>query len=284
MMSPHKGHSFTMVMSGLALLFPVAIAAAQDAAPPAAGPAPILEIFREDVRMGHGAAHAQTEAGWIRAFAQANVPVYYLGMNQETGSARAWFATPHASLAAMAEVDKAIEASPGLSEELARLSAEDAGHLTGLRRIVLRYRPDLSNWTGTNIATMRYFELTTFRIRPGHEADFANAAKTYQEVVAKAGVKDQAGWVVYQVIAGLPSPTYTVWVPFKSLADMDDTSPIATAIRTAMTAEIGAKFESLATGFISTETDHLRFNPKLSRLPADFTAADPDFWNPTSGN
>ena len=35
------------------------------------GPPPYLQIFREEVKVGHGPAHVQTEAGWPRAFRAA---------------------------------------------------------------------------------------------------------------------------------------------------------------------------------------------------------------------
>ena len=42
-------------------------------------PPPLLQIFREEVKVGRGGAHTQTEAGWPRAFVKAGIKNYHVG-------------------------------------------------------------------------------------------------------------------------------------------------------------------------------------------------------------
>lgn len=265
--------SALVVIAGITLAPP---ALSAQGAPP---PPTILEILTESIKPGHNAAHLRTEAGWPRAFARANVAIHWLGMVQDTGPGEAWFVSGYPSLAAMEEANKAVETAPGLGDELDRLWTADGEHVEGTSRILARYRPELSNHTGAVIPTMRYFQIITFRVRPGKEATFADAATSYLDVVKKAGVQALAPWATYEIVAGMPGPTFMVWVPFKSMADMDTTAPVSAAVAKAMTEEVAKKFSGLASeGYINVTTHFMRFNPRLSHLSADFVAADPDFW------
>lgn len=265
--------SALVAIAGLTLASPALRA---QGAPP---PPTILEIMTESIKPGHNSAHLRTAAGWPRAFARANVAIHWLGMAQETGPGEVWYVSGYPSLAALEEAGKSIETAPGLGDELDRLWTAEGEHVNGTSRILARYRPELSNHTGAVIPTMRYFQIITFRVRPGKEATFADAATSYLDVVKKAGVQAQTPWATYQVIAGMPGPTFMVWVPFKSLADMDMSSPVSAAVAKAMTEEVAKKFAGLASeGYFSETVHFMRFNPRLSHLPADFVAADPEFW------
>ncbi len=266
-----------LTASMFSLAAPVALAA-QDAPPPPA----VLDILTERIKPGHNAAHLATEAAWPRAFSMANIEVGWLGMVRITGPSEVWFVSGYPSLAAMEAVDNAIDAAPGLGTELDRLWSADGEHVDGTGRMFAKYRPDLSNHTDVLIPTMRYFQIITFRIRPGKEAVFAEAAQSYLEVVKKAGVQAQAPWATYEVVAGMPGPTFMVWIPFKSMADMDDSSPVSMAMGKAMTAEVLKKFSTMASeSYISVQTNYLRFSPRLSHLDAAFTDGDPSFWKTT---
>ncbi len=269
-------HCCLCLLTGIAVMLTTPTLVAQGTPPP---PPTILEILTESIKPGHNAAHLHTEAGWPRAFARANVAIHWLGMVQETGPGEAWFVSGYPSLAALEEANKAVEAAPGLGEEIDRLWTADGEHVSGTSRILARYRPELSNFTGVVIPTMRYFQILTFRVRPGKETSFAGAATTYLDLVKKAGVQAQASWATYEIIAGMPGPTFMVWIPFKSLGDMDTSAPVSAAVDKAMTAEVAQKFAGLASeGYINVTTHFMRFNPRLSHLEADFVAVDPDFW------
>ncbi len=66
---------------------------------------------------------------------------------------------------------------------------------------------------------MRYFRIITYRVRPGNDTDFTDAAKIVREAYEKASV--DLPWAVYQIVSGMPSPTYLVFVPMRSLEEID---------------------------------------------------------------
>ena len=105
------------------------------------------------------------------------------------------------------------------STELDRLNKGDADHITSRRTIQAVARTDLSYGAYPDMALQRFWEITTFRVRPGYEEAFANAAKTYAAAAKRAA--PNMSWRTYEVIAGVPGPTYLVFSSVPSFADFD---------------------------------------------------------------
>ena len=139
----------------------------------------LIQIFREQVKLGRAAEHARIEAGWPAAFAKAKSPNHYLAMTSLTGASEAWFIVPYASNAVAADEMKLEESDTTLAAELQRLSRADAEVLNDSRSIQAVARTDLSHGAFPNLAKQRYWEITIFRVRPGHVTDFEAAAKAY---------------------------------------------------------------------------------------------------------
>ena len=183
------------------------------------GPPRYMQIFREEVKMGRGGAHVLTESAWPRAFARAKIPNSYVALTTLFGPNEAWFVEGHASVAELEAANKAIETTPGLSAELDRLSQADAANVASSRAILVRNVPELSNGPDINPAQMRIWEITIFRVRPGKEGNFFQGANLYKSLVQQARV--EAPWATYEVMAGMPGPTYLVFSPHKTLAEID---------------------------------------------------------------
>ena len=244
-------------------------------------PAPnYLQIFREEVKVGHGPAHGKTEAGWPRAFAKANWPTRYVAMTSVTGPSEAWYVTAWESVAAWEKDTAATAANPALQAELDRLSAEDGQHLSNARSILLRYRADLSHRPGVNLPSQRYLSITVVRIRPGRNEDFEASRKITVEAHVKAGVNDNHS--VFQVMSGMPSGTFLIISPMKSLATIDANSQIHGQAYQDALGDAGRKrlAELSASGTISAETNYFAFSPAMSYPPKEYIDGDPAFWAP----
>ena len=239
----------------------------------------LITIAREEVKIGHAAAHAAHEAGWPAAYAKAKSPYYYLAMVSMTGPNEAWYVSPYASHATLGESLKLDATDPVLSVELQRLSRVDAEHLNSYRSIHAAARTDLSYGTFPDMALARFWEITTFRVRPGHEEGFANAAKAYA-AAAKRGAPN-ASWRTYEIIAGLPGPTYLVFSSVQSFAEFDRGMQENMALMKAFTPDELATLQKFATtGMINAETHRFRLDPGQSYVDAATKAKDPKFWSP----
>ncbi len=238
----------------------------------------LLQIYLEEVKVGHVAEHVQTEAGWPAAYEKANSPDYYLALESVTGPNRVWFVAPFESHEALGESMKRERDDPILSSELAKLSREDSENLTGARSIQAVALKDLSYGTFPDMATQRYWQITTFRVRPGHEMSFIGAAKAYGTAAARLAPEER--YRIYQVVAGLPDANFLVFSSFRSFANLDEAMAMHRKILSGLNAEERAAFDKFAEGVISTETERFRLSPEMSYVSKEVRQQDPAFWNP----
>src|SRR3989454_6160710 len=180
----------------------------------------LITIYREQVKLGRGPEHERIEAGWPAAFAKAKSPNHYLAMTSLTGASEAWFIVPYASNAVAADEMKLEESDTTLAAELQRLSRADAEVLNDSRSIQAVARTDLSHGAFPNLAKQRYWEITIFRVRPGHVMDFEAAAKAYGTATDRTA--PGFSYRVFEVTAGMPGPTYLVFASVESYAPFDD--------------------------------------------------------------
>ena len=110
-------------------------------------------------------------------------------------------------------------ADPALSAELDRLSRGDAEFVSEATALQAVARPDLSHGAFPDLAMMRFWEITTFRVKPGHAEDFAAAAKAWASASARSA--PSANWRTYEVVAGAPGGTFLVFGSVASFADFD---------------------------------------------------------------
>ena len=241
----------------------------------------LLTIVREEVKPGRAAEHAKIEAGWPAAYEKTKSPYYYLAMISMTGPAEAWYVTPFESHAAVGDSLKREDANtdPVLSAELSRLSRADSEVLTGSRVMHARARKDLSYGAFPDLAKTRFNEITIFRVRPGHEAQFEAAGKAYGAAAKRAGVT--AGYRVYEVIAGIPGPTYLIFSSVAAFSEFDQGMTDGEKTMKGANAEEGATLQKfMLEGVVNVETQRFRIDPGQSYVPKETRASDPAFWMP----
>lgn len=238
----------------------------------------LLQIYREQVKTGHAAAHVKTEAGWPAAFAKAKSPDYYLALSSMTGPQVAWFISPWDSYTAWGRSMARDEANAELSAELARLAVADAEHVESLPSLEAMARPDLSHGAYPDLNKQRFWEITLMRVRPGHGDAFAAAAKAYKAMAARS--MPNANWRVYQVSAGMPEPTYLIFSSVDAFGQFDAMFAAGTAAEKTMTAEERAVFQKFNTeALINSETNRYRLDPTMSYVSPETRASDPAFWS-----
>jgi hypothetical protein len=233
-----------------------------------------LRIVREEVKIGRGAEHAKLEAGWPAAFERAKSPDFYLAMDSMTGN-EAWFVQPAASYTAMGEA-MAREQDPALSGELDRLKRADGDLISSWRSIELRARPELSRGTYPEIGKQRFWEVTVFQMRPGGGSEFADVAKMYGSAAEKAG--RTIGYRVYEVTAGMPTPTFFLFTSVGAFADFDKLVTEDEATFKAMPAPDA--FKAFDEKLMSAETYRMQLNAQMSYVPKEVRESDPAFWMP----
>src|SRR5262249_26332939 len=254
------------------------------AQPPTNSPPPkVLSIFREDVKASRTGAHEKVEAGYVAALRKANWPVFSIALTPVAGPNDAWFINAYDSFEAMEKDRRAIDKNAELSREFERLDALDAEFRTNQRGFVAFFREDLSYHPTIDLAQIRYFEIITLRARPGHDSEFTEAAKAIRAAFEKKNSPEDH-YAIFQVEAGLPAGTYFVFIPMKSLREIDrNMSPENQQAFMKAFGESGfKKFEKLvADSVLSEEVAIYAISPKMSYVSKEFAAAGGDFWKPS---
>jgi hypothetical protein len=235
-----------------------------------------LRIIREEVKVGRAAEHTKLEAAWPAAFERAKSPDYYLAMDSLTNN-EAWFVIPAASYAAMGE-SMAREQDPAIRGELDRLRLADADLITAVHSIELRARPDLSSGAYPDVGKQRFWEITMFKMRPGGSSAFAGMAKLYGSASGRAG--RTIGYRVYEVTAGMPTPSYFVFSSVAAFADFDKLLTEDEATLKATTPADGDAVKAFEEKLTEAQTFRMQLSPEMSYVPQQVRAADPGFWMP----
>jgi len=238
-----------------------------------------LHIFREQLKPGRGGDHAKWEAGWPAAFEKAKSPYNYIALTSVSGPAEVWYVQPLASQAAYDEMIGFGDDNPTLAAELGRLARGAHDFLRGSDQIQAVAMPDLSYGTFPDIGKMRYWEITTFHVKPGYDDSWVAATKAY--IAATARSAPGASWRTYAVVAGAPGDTYLIFSSYASFADLDKAMAESQAIWKGVTEEEGTTLTTfMREGVASVVTNRYRLDPGQSYVNAETRASDPEFWEP----
>ena len=236
-----------------------------------------LHIFREQVKPGRAAQHAKWEAGWPAAFEKAKSPYNYIALQSITGPPEVLYLSPLANQAAYGEM-VAAENDPALAPELERLANGDQEFLSEQSAIQAVAMPDLSHGAFPDIGKMRYYEITTFRVRPGHQDAWIAATKAYKAATTRSA--PGASWRTYEVVAGAPGGTYLIFSSVGSFAEFDKMMAEGEAtMKGATPEEMGVLGKFMKESVFSVSTNRYRVDPGQSYVNAETKSKDPAFWS-----
>ncbi len=238
-----------------------------------------LHVVREQVKTGRAADHSKWEAGWPAAFEKAKSPATYIALVSVTGPSEAWYIIPFASQAAYGENAAREAADPALTAELDRLSRGDADFVSEVSAMQAVARPELSHGAFPDLAMMRFWEIGTFRVKPGHGEDFEAAVKAYGAATGRSA--PNASWRTYEVVAGAPDGTYLFFSSVASFGDFDKAREEGETTWKGLTYdERSALQKLLAEGTVSSWSNRFRLDPVQSYVPMETRQKDPAFWMP----
>ena len=253
------------------------MAAAQEQPMP---PPKVLTVTREFVKPGKGGVvHDKAESAFVQAFARAKWPTHYLAMNSVSGKPRVLFLTGYDSFEAWEKDINAANKNAALSGALDHAAVADGELLDSVDGGAWAYREDYSLRAPVDIPHMRYFEISVYRVKPGHRKDWDDGMKIVLAAYQKAS--PDTHWACYEAAYGAPEGTYVFITPMKSAAEIDRAFAQNKDFMSAMGEDSMKKLEELSAASIeSSESNLFMFNPKMSYVSDDWVKADPDFWKP----
>jgi hypothetical protein len=274
------------LLFGCATLLPLAAAlspvlSAQDAMQD--GPPNVLVIHREYLKPGKGGAlHERSESAFVHAFADTKTNYPYFALDSLSGPSRSLFLFGYNSFADWEKETAAIRGNKALGAKLDQATLNDGDLLASYDAAAMTLRPDLSLNKGS-IDGARFFEITTFVVKPGHLHDFTELAKTYIETYRK--ISPQAHWDTFEVMYGSPLPSaaggdvFLVINVMKSLADTDKSIQDSDKFASELGASGMQKVSELSAASIEATTTNLfAINPRESNPPSEWVKKEPAFW------
>jgi hypothetical protein len=240
-------------------------------------PPKVLVVTREFVKPGRaGTAHEKTESAFVQALSNSKWPTHYLAVDSLSGRPRSLFLTAFDSFEAWEKDTLAVQKNPALSASLDRAALSDGDLLTDIDGGAFAYREEFSLRPGADIPHMRYFEISRFHIKPGHDKDWERLVKM---VVGAYEKIPDVQWASYEGVYGVPDGTFLFFTPRKSASEVDRAFAQGKQFETIM-GEGGMKQmrELSAETIESSETNLFVFNPRMSYVSEEWTKADPEFW------
>ncbi len=266
--------------TGLCLLASgIGVASAQALPADMAGPPKVLVIAREFTKPGKdGAVHEKSESAFVNALTAAKWQSHYLAMKSLSGRPRALFLFGYPSFEAWEKDNHAADKNPALAAALDRATLADGDLLNDFDQGVLTYDPDLSLNTGGTIVHSRYFEISQYKVKPGHRAEFQELVKLYIKGYSKIPT---ANWATFESYYGADNGgIYIAVTKMTSLAEDDASMNDDKKFAEAMGSDGMKKVRELTAACLESQSTNLfEFNPKMSYPSDEWIKADP-FWKP----
>jgi len=266
-------------MLALVVLLPVGVSvrvAAQEKSG-AMMPPKILAASREYTKPGKsGMQHDKTESLFVQAMMHAKAPTHYLAMESLSGKSRALFFTGYDSFEAWEKDMHSVEKNPALMAALDHAGEVDGDLLSEIDSTVLAFRGEYSLRPEVDIAHTRYFEISSWQVKQGHDKDWDEIVKLVKAAYDKM---PDAHWAAYQAVYGFPDTTYIIFNPMKSLSEVDKNFASSKEFEAAMGEDGMKKLSELSAAAIeSSQTNLFAINPRMSYPNEEWVKADPEFW------
>ena len=263
----------TLLSTGLGL------ATAQEAPEGTTPPPKVLVIDREFMKPGKsGAVHEKSESAFVQAFARAKWPTHYFAANSLTGKNRTLFFIGYDSFAAWEKDAMAQQENAALSAANDRAALADGDLLSETDAGAFTYNEEQSLRGPVDIAHMRYFEISLYRVRPGHRKEWGDLVKLVKDAYDKI---PDVHWAVYQAMYGQEDATYLVIIPMKSASEIDASMGTDKQFAENMGEDGMKKLSELESSAVEfTQTNLFMFNPAMSYPRDEWIKADPGFWKP----
>ncbi|MCI0352225.1 MAG: hypothetical protein L0Z53_22635 [Acidobacteriales bacterium] len=250
---------------------------AQDTPASTPKPAKIIFLTREDIKIGKMPQHDNLMRQIRRNAESTNSPLRWIAGRAVSGNPSETIVVGlYDSFADVEKGRQAFTAAVNASLQNADFALDSVESHLGNRGIIAQLREDLSyRPEKINTATATAWEMTVIKLKPGTSRDFADIEKTAVELHRKANIDEQ--WLVYEVQFGMHSPSFLVFAPLKSLADLDvDRKAVHEEV---FTPTVRRQFASIARdSILSEESTLISVRPEISRPADTIVAANPDFW------
>lgn len=241
--------------------------------------AKIIQITREDIKIGRALDHSNLVRAIRQTANSSGDSPHWVAATSITGNtSEQFFFGMYDSYADYSRQGEAMQrvfrAAFSSIPEANRDNIET--HLSK-KGIVAELREDLSfRADRATVADHAAWIMNTVRVKPGAASDFADVQKAIIDLHKKNNIDET--WVVYQGAFGTNTPTFFVFYPLKTVADLDNEA-LDKEHERVFTRDVRRGFSSVLRDIVLTdESTLISVQPEISRPDASIVAANPSFW------
>ena len=242
-------------------------------------PPKFLNVIHMALQPGKNSAHHEQEAAIVRGYRESKIPVYWLEWDSVTGPSGALYLNLFDSFEQAENAGAAMSAGLAANPQLAKMQGQLLlDNVTSLQTVFTLLRGDLGYGT-VNFAKARLLRVTTIEVRPGHEGEFVEAARS----IRAASERTHAGvaWAVYEVNAGMAAPAFLFVTPMRSMKEIDDAVARRNLYEDAKGDTFQQKLRDFAqSAYVKTESQIYSIGREQSHVSKEFADQDPEFWSP----
>jgi hypothetical protein len=261
-------------IAGLSLALAGSLAAQAQTPPPN-----ILTIQTDNIKPYADSPYDKIASESAALSQQLKDPTHVLGMEALTGPPRAIYLSGYDSFEALQKNEEWLLGDAATDAKLDALDARQALNVSEVHYTIWHYRPDLSNnVAGADIPHSRYWEVIVFHMRPGHNEQFKELAKLYQDANLKIG--QNIPWAAYEGLMGV-SDAYLLLVPMTSLKDQDTGLAHEKDFGAALGDDGRRLMNQLSGESVASVEDNIwMVIPEWSYVEKSWIEADPQYWAP----
>jgi hypothetical protein len=268
------------VAAMIAILWVPIILPAQDKKPAnlAAAPPNVAMFVHQEFFLGKAADRQKLESTISRACDRVDVPRYWIDLESISGEPEALVFSSYDSYEEMEQSDIDWRRFLIMHPDLERTKEEVEALAASERRTIAVRRDDLGYLSeNIDLSEARFIHILEVRLFPGHEGDFAQAYRILADAYAR--IQADNPWVVYEIDAGAPAPTFLVLRPMSELKQQDDE---LSRNQSLIEAEGEQGIETLTRitreAYAGTVSTIYAVDPEMSHISKAFAVTDPDFW------
>ena len=265
------------------LFVPTVRAQANSADQAPAAPPKYLNMVHQELKPGRSGAYGELETAISRIYSRENIPVFWVGLESITGPSEVLylnlFDSSEEITKEMDALNAALAAHPELMQMQDRLLQENTSNGTsvlGVRRDDMGYRANTIDFS-----KMHALRLSTVFAHPGYERAFMETEWSLSEASEK--VHARSAWAVYEIIGGLPEPSFVIVTPMQSLEEIDDVIEAGESVKTTEGGALEQHLQELARiAFGTSDTRLFAVGPRMSHVSKKFASSDLEFWVPST--
>lgn len=212
-----------MLRQAIAAAFAVAVvltggSAALSAAPKrvATPPPKVLNIVRQTLKRGAAANYAAVEASIVRGYQKARIPLYWVCLQATTNPSAILYLNVYDVESAAGRAEETYRTMVPQHRDLVRMQERLKTYTAGppVSMLTTRREEFAFRRRDADFATMGALRVTVFHVRPGHEGEFVEAARTGRAV----------SWTIYEDSA---TSTFFLLTPLRTASERDPGIPRA---------------------------------------------------------